>query len=99
MPVGKEGKIGMNVREGGMKRLTRAACRFQGCVGRIPSETIPVPRATSARRPQGRNLLDPVNRRAKAMEVCSLYADCNRQLADYKWIESQKKGFDIGREY
>lgn len=33
------------------------------------------------------------------MEVCSLYADCNQQLAVYKWIESQKKGFDIGREY
>lgn len=33
------------------------------------------------------------------MEVCSLYADCNQQLADFKWIESQKAGFDIGQEY
>ena len=33
------------------------------------------------------------------MEVCSLYADCYQQVAAYKWIESQKRGFDIGQEY
>ena len=34
-----------------------------------------------------------------AMEVCSLYADCHQQVAVFKWIESQKAGFDIGQEY
>lgn len=33
------------------------------------------------------------------MEVWSVYADCNQQLADFKWIESERKGFDIGREF
>jgi hypothetical protein len=32
-------------------------------------------------------------------EVCSLYADCHQQVAVFKWIESQKAGFDIGQEY
>ncbi len=33
------------------------------------------------------------------MEMCSLYADCCQQVEVYKWIESQKRGFDIGQEY
>lgn len=33
------------------------------------------------------------------MEVCSLYKDCHQQVADFKWIESQKRGFDVGQEY
>lgn len=33
------------------------------------------------------------------MEVCSLYADCCQEVAVFKWIESQKAGFDIGREH
>jgi hypothetical protein len=38
-------------------------------------------------------------RGAEAMEVCSLYADCYQELAVFKWIESQKAGFDIGQEH
>ena len=30
------------------------------------------------------------------MEVCSLFADCHQQVAVFKWIESQKAGYDLG---
>src|SRR5262245_22691907 len=30
------------------------------------------------------------------IEKCSVYADCDREAACYKWIESEKAGFDLG---
>lgn len=33
------------------------------------------------------------------MEVCSLYADFYQEVAVFKWIESERVGFDIGQEH
>jgi hypothetical protein len=30
------------------------------------------------------------------IEKCSVYADCDREAAQYKWIESEKAGYDLG---
>jgi hypothetical protein len=30
------------------------------------------------------------------MEKCSVYIDCDREAACYKWIESEKAGHDLG---
>jgi len=30
------------------------------------------------------------------MEVCSVYAECRKELDRYKWIESEKVGYDLG---
>ncbi len=30
------------------------------------------------------------------MEVYSVYADCRREMEAYKWIESEKAGYDLG---
>jgi hypothetical protein len=41
---------------------------------------------------------NPLPQGTTAVEVCSLFADCHQQVAVFKWIESQKAGFDIGEE-
>ena len=30
------------------------------------------------------------------MEVCSVYAECQKEWDRYKWIESEKVGYDLG---
>ena len=30
------------------------------------------------------------------MEVCSVYVECRKELDRYKWIESEKVGYDLG---
>ena len=30
------------------------------------------------------------------MEQCSVYAACREEIAVYKWIESEKAGYDLG---
>lgn len=30
------------------------------------------------------------------MEVCSVYVECRKEVDRYKWIESEKAGYDLG---
>ena len=32
------------------------------------------------------------------MEKCSVYVDCRREIEAYKWIKSEKAGFDVGEQ-
>jgi hypothetical protein len=36
------------------------------------------------------------NEKVGAMEICSVYKDCEEEALRYKWIESEKAGRDLG---